>query len=552
MRASQSNRPSHIPGRNIESLESRCLLSAVVTNAIPSQSLAAGQSATALPLDSYFQDNAIPVGNTVVDIQTNLPAPNNHIPLLLTNAATPQTVANFLQYINDGEYANTIVHRSVSKFVIQAGGYTPDGSHITTSGAIAGESATEILKNTPGTIAMALSSGPNSATSEWFINLASNSFLDDTSDGGPFTVFGQTMYNGLTVANNINALPTVNDTTSSAWSNLPVHGFLGTSGSTVASVPSTEMVILNPVIVDGGLNYKVTSSNPRVVSASVSGSSLSLDPVAKSGTAKITVTATDLGGGRVSSTFTVSVASTSGPAVLTPTLSGRLPTSAVIAGQRTPIHQLVTIQNTGGSTYTGSTTVQLFLSTGTSIDASAIALPPQVSRTLNIPASRKAVVAVNLTSVPATVPAGTYNLLAQVVDSSGKATVAASANTLSVVEPKIDLAVSIPNFNATAKSSRHFNETIKITNDGNISAKGPLEIEVETSPGASTANATAFTTITRNINLGANRSVIEPLSLTAPAAGSDFLIFVIDPNNTFSDVNLANNLVVSPLALTIS
>lgn len=555
MRASPTNRRSNNPGRNIEALESRCLLSATVTGTIPGQSLTAGQSAQTLSLGSYFQDTSIAPGDTVVDIQTNLPAPNNHIPLMLTDQATPQTVANFLQYITSGEYDNTIIHRSInspSPFVIQGGGYTPDGTHITEIRNVPDESSTEILKNTPGTIAMALSTGPGSATSEWYINLDNNSFLDDSSHGGPFTVFGQTMYNGLRVADYINTLPTVNDTgiARGAGTNLPVHNFLGTSGSTVASVPSTDMVILDPVIVPGGLNYKVTSSNAAVASADVSGGSLNLTPGGKPGTAKITVTATDLGGTSVSSSFTVNVASNAGPAALTPTLSGHLPTS-VIAGQRTPIHQLVTIQNTGGSTYTGSTTVQLYLSTGTSIDGSAIAVPPQVTRTLNIPASRKGLVAVNLTGVPATVAAGTYNVLAQVVDSSGNATVAVASSTLSVVEPQIDLAVSIPRFNASAKSGRHFVETIKVTNNGNIPAKGPLDIEVETSPDGGTTGATVLTTITRNINLGAKRSVIEPLLLTAPAAGSDFLIFVVDPNNTFSDVNLSNNLIVSPLALTI-
>jgi peptidyl-prolyl cis-trans isomerase A (cyclophilin A) len=551
MHLSRSSRRSPAAGRNVELLEPRCLLSAAATASIPSQSLVAGQAAQTLSLDSFFQDSAVPAGDTVVDIQTNLPAPNNHIPVMLTNSATPQTVNNFLAYINSGEYANTIVHRSVASFVIQAGGYTTDGNHINTFGTIPGESSTEAMTNIPGTLAMALSTGPDSATSEWFINLANNSFLNDTSDGGPFTVFGQTMYNGLTVANNIASLPIVNDTTSSAWNTLPVHNFLGTSGQTVASVPASDFVILNPVVVDGGLNYKVTSSNPRIVSASASGGSLSLTPVAKSGTAKITVTATDLGGTSVSSTFTVSVAATSGPASLSPTLSGHVPAS-VIAGQKTPIHQLVTITNSGGSTYTGSTTVQLYLSTSTSIDGSAIALPPQVTRTLNIPAGRRAAVAVNLTSVPASVPAGTYNVLAQVIDSSGTATVAASTSTLSVVEPQIDLAVSVARFTATAKSGKHFNETIKITNDGNIPATGTLPIVVETSPDGNVADATVLTTITRKINLAANRSLVIPLPLVAPASGTDYLIFVIDPNNTFSDVNLSNNLVVSALPLTIS
>ena len=346
-----------------------------------------------------------------MDIQTNLPAPNNHIPILTTDTATPQTVANFLAYISSGEYANTIVHRSVPGFVIQAGGYTTDGSHINTFGTIPGESATETVNNaTPGTIAMALSAG-NSATSEWFINLGSNSDLDDTSDGGPFTAFGQTIYNGLNVANDIASLDLVDNTANPAWNTLPVHNFLGVNGETVDSVPAPDLVILNPVVLDSGLTYKVTSSNPRVIRDTVFGSSLSLTPVAARGTAKIKVTATDLGGKSVVSAFSVTLGSTA-PAALTPTLSGRLP-ATVIAGQKVAIHQTLSIANTGGLVYS-TATINWFVSTSTTVDGGTIALPPAVTRNLHISGGTHAAFPLAVPILPAGVPAGTYHLLAQV------------------------------------------------------------------------------------------------------------------------------------------
>jgi cyclophilin family peptidyl-prolyl cis-trans isomerase len=540
-------------GRNIEPLESRCLLSATVTSQIPAQAIDPAQGAQTLSLGSFFTDDAVPAGDTVVDIKTNLPAPNNHIPVLLTQSATPQTVANFLAYITSGEYANTIVHRSVPGFVIQAGGYTTDGSHISTFGTIPGESATETVNNaTEGTIAMALSTGPDSATSEWFINLASNPGLDDTSDGGPFTAFGQTIYNGLNVAKDIASLDIVNDTSNPAWSTLPVHNFLGVNGQTVASVPSPDLVILNPVIVDGGLTYKVTSSNPRVVGATISGSSLNLTPVAARGTARITVTATDLGGKSVVSTFSVTLGST-GPAVLTPTLSGRLP-ATVIAGQKVAIHQTLSIANTGGLAYDAPATIDWFLSTSTTVDGSAIALPPAVTKNLRLNGGTHAAFPLTVPALPANVPAGTYYLLAQVVNQNGNTTVAASTSTITVTPPQIDLSLSIPHFVSTAKAGKPFIETIKVSNTaGNIAATGTVPILVATSADGIPGDSTALTSITKKINVPAGKSVLIPLSLVAPAAAgtSVFLLFDIDPNNTLGDIDLSNNLVESALPLTI-
>lgn len=311
MNTPRLHRRNHKAVTPFEPLEQRTFMSATVSAQIPAQTVVAGQTFAPLALGQFFTDNAVPAGDTVVNIQTSLPAPDNSIPVILTNAATPQTVANFLNYINSGEYANTIVHRSVPGFVIQAGGYTTGGTHISTFGTIPGESSTETLKNnTLGTIAMALSTGPNSATSEWFVNLGNNSVLDGTADGGPFTAFGQTIYNGLTVANDIAALPIVNDASQNgAWNTLPVR--TGTNGSTVSSVPSSNLVVLNPIVVPNGLNYSVTSSNPGLVTASVAGGNLALTPVNGGGQANITVTAADLGGGTVSSTFAVNVVNNS-------------------------------------------------------------------------------------------------------------------------------------------------------------------------------------------------------------------------------------------------
>ncbi|MGA3065691.1 MAG: peptidylprolyl isomerase [Tepidisphaeraceae bacterium] len=349
------NRRARSAGRFcLEQLESRCLLSATLLSAVPTQSVAPSGTAT-VNLSTYFDDPTIPAGDSVVNMVTNLPAPYNSIPLELTNAATPDTVANFLHYITSGEFANTIFHRSVPGFIIQGGGYSNTGAMVSSFGAINGESSTATLTNTTGTIAMALSTGPDSATSEWFFNLdnnngtTSNPNLDNSSDGGPFTAFGIVIYNGLSTIDDIADLPTVNDEANGAWSNLPVQNYSGENGATVASVPTSDYVTINPVIVPGGITYGAVSANTSLVTTSIVNGVLTLTPVAgvTSGSTTVTVTATDLGGGTAQSTFTVN---------LTP-LALTTPATAVSVNSGTNY----TIDWTGGNS---TDTVQLWAEGG--------------------------------------------------------------------------------------------------------------------------------------------------------------------------------------------
>ena len=301
-------RISHAVARGVENLESRLLLSATRVSEIPSQAVLTTAGGTSVNLGTYFTDPD--TAGTVVEMQT----PLGNIPVALTDSTTPLTVANFLHYINTGEYSNTIIHRVASSFVVQGGGYTPDGAHIQTFGNVQGEPG---ISNTTGTIAMALSSGPNSGTSEWFINLTNNNGtgttpnLDNTSDGGPFTAFGHVIGNGMSVVNAIAALPQVDDTAQSgAFSNLPVINYSGST--TPTSVPPANMVTNNVVVLSPSqtaIQYSAVSSDPSVVSATVSNGQLTLIPAAgvTSGSSTVTVTATDFLGGTTTSTFTASV-----------------------------------------------------------------------------------------------------------------------------------------------------------------------------------------------------------------------------------------------------
>jgi len=107
----------------------------------------------------------------------------------------PETCANFKQYADDGHYASTIFHRVIPGFMIQGGGFDADMNQKTTRKNIKNEAANG-LKNTLGTVAMARTPDPHSASSQFFINLTDNQFLDFTAEteaGFGYCVFGKTV-----------------------------------------------------------------------------------------------------------------------------------------------------------------------------------------------------------------------------------------------------------------------------------------------------------------------------------------------------------------------
>ncbi|MEA1925561.1 MAG: peptidylprolyl isomerase [Candidatus Altiarchaeota archaeon] len=102
----------------------------------------------------------------------------------------PITVENFLSYVDDGSFDGTVFHRVIDGFMIQGGGFTPDGSQKKTHAPIKLESDNGLL-NLNGTIAMARTMVPDSATSQFFINVADNSFLDYKPNNPGYAVFGK-------------------------------------------------------------------------------------------------------------------------------------------------------------------------------------------------------------------------------------------------------------------------------------------------------------------------------------------------------------------------
>ncbi len=131
------------------------------------------------------------------------------ITLALNETKAPKTVANMLQYIDEGFYKNTVFHRVIKDFMIQGGGYDTDYKRKTPHAPIKNE-ADNGLKNERGSIAMARTSDPHSATAQFFINHTNNSFLNYTSSttrGWGYTVFGK-VTDGMDTVDKIAAIPT--------------------------------------------------------------------------------------------------------------------------------------------------------------------------------------------------------------------------------------------------------------------------------------------------------------------------------------------------------
>ncbi len=135
----------------------------------------------------------------------------------LNSEKAPNTVANFMKYVEKKHYDNTVFHRVIKEFMIQGGGFTSDLNQKPTMDPVAIESNNELF-NKRGTIAMARTNDPNSATSQFYINTVNNSMLDYSSASNPgYTVFGE-VTSGLDVVDKIRAVKT---TTKSGMGDVP-------------------------------------------------------------------------------------------------------------------------------------------------------------------------------------------------------------------------------------------------------------------------------------------------------------------------------------------
>src|SRR5438067_2744219 len=291
----------------------------VVTSQIADFTEYAAAPARSLDLTTAFADSDV---SAAVRMTTVL----GTMGFELFGQTKPITVANFLKYVDQGHYfitgsptqqlASSFIHRSVTGFVIQGGGYIgtvdpadPNKQNVKPTqvlpfAAIQHEPG---ISNKRGTIAMAkLAGDPNSATCEWFVNLADNGGAPnnlDTQNGG-FTGFGRVANNGMSVADAIAALPDYN--AGSPFDSLPLRNYTSPNPVKVQNLVSVPTIArISP------LNFSAISDNTAAVDVVVSGTKL-LVSGKQIGTAHITVTATDLDGAMVSQQFTVNVVAAPG------------------------------------------------------------------------------------------------------------------------------------------------------------------------------------------------------------------------------------------------
>ena len=158
-------------------------------------------------LTGFNQAQETPAVSEAKPVKVTIETSKGNIELELDAAKAPTTVANFVSYVKKGHYDGLIFHRVIPGFMIQGGGFTPDMQQKAVDAPIKIESKNG-LKNVRGSIAMARTSDPNSATSQFFINVKDNANLDYPSfDGFGYTVFGMTT-KGLDVVDAIVGVPT--------------------------------------------------------------------------------------------------------------------------------------------------------------------------------------------------------------------------------------------------------------------------------------------------------------------------------------------------------
>jgi cyclophilin family peptidyl-prolyl cis-trans isomerase len=287
---------------SVRTLNVRTTTPPVITAPFESQTVAVGGSSV-VPVTGKFSDpdtaSAARFGTT-----------SGQFDIIFFPTAAPQTVDNFIDYMDAGEYDNMFFHRAPTDFVVQGGGYkyTAEAgfSKVTPFAPVQNEPG---ISNLRGTVAMAKIGGqPNSATSEWFVNLKDNSGPPpalDTQNGG-FTVFGRVPAAGMVVIDKIKNLPIGNY-------DIPV----GAETVSLEDVPmdaTSAPEVLDPEklvrIVSAGpapiLTYEVVSQHPATATASVTGTDITITGVA-TGSTTIKVKATDLDGNSVTQNIPVTI-----------------------------------------------------------------------------------------------------------------------------------------------------------------------------------------------------------------------------------------------------
>lgn len=345
-----------------------------------------------LPLDLRTLFHDPDVTGTAVRISVRIGTVTKAIDLALFDQEKPITVTNFLAYVNAGRTAANFIHRSVPGFVIQGGGFAWNANGgvdaVPTFPAIQNEPG---ISNLRGTVAMAkLGNDPNSATSQWFINLADNSANLDAQNGG-FTVFARVLGSGMDVADEVAALPRYN--AGSPFDTIPLKDL---TGNTILRVHTVE----TSIAIIPALTFTATSSDPDLLSVAVVDGTLKLTPsTTRAGSASVTVHATDLDGAVTDASLPVVVQSASigwhvsgdgltlsfNPGDATPVAAEPVPETLGDVALGSETTRTITIQNESSVTFPAFT-VQAFGAAEFSVTSGATqpALAPGASTSFTV------------------------------------------------------------------------------------------------------------------------------------------------------------------------
>ncbi len=289
----------------------------IVNQAISNLSVAENAADTLLSIYNTFKDPDALLTNTRIRFDTIL----GDIDVRLFDSLAPKNVANIIQYINDGDYDNSIFHRLVtgSFGVLQGGGfkYAGDGvlpTAVTSNGNVALEYN---VPNTRGILAMArLANQANSANSQWFFNTTDNSAAlspQGSADQIGYTAIGVVINNGMTVVDALAAL-SVKDLSADngAFGTIPMVNYSGTSTTYPGDATKANYALIEGISITAradGMTFQIVgNTNSGLVTPTVEHNKLRLDYTnGQVGTSTITLQATDKEGLKTTTSFTVTV-----------------------------------------------------------------------------------------------------------------------------------------------------------------------------------------------------------------------------------------------------
>jgi cyclophilin family peptidyl-prolyl cis-trans isomerase len=289
----------------------------IVRQAIPDVTVPAGAAPTVIDVRKTFGLQGVTSGSTV-RFTTTLGV----IDVELFPASTPKTVANFLRYVDRGEaskggYGDSIIQELIRHSVLAGGSYFVGSSSTELINPLSAIPSEAGIPNATGTIAMALNDGPDSATSGWFFNLADNTKFNHDKDGGPYTVFGRIIENGLETIGAISDRQLYNLSASlgSAFEIVPLlNTYNPQAGATPQDLVYVKTIDRIPMTAAAPgqtalLKLKIVhNTDPALVDATLDGREVTLKYAAKrTGTARVTLQAKDAVGMKVKTSFTVRV-----------------------------------------------------------------------------------------------------------------------------------------------------------------------------------------------------------------------------------------------------